>query len=313
MVITPRIYIELAIAGVLALCLTHSVTGQIQERQSRSNVDLIVQGRVANVFRGSSSEDEYLVQILVQRSEAPRLQEAMVNTRFPAPGEYVYAHVNLRENRVARASRRSVIPEPQMYIRANLSVGAGRRWEGGAPGWYEETSETEGLGELGTRPGTPFPDSLSLGISSERISLGLGNALKVIRVEERSPAAKAGIEAGDILVKANGESISSPEQLAATFRNSDGTLTLAVRDVRTGRDVVVNVELERKPGKNGSPKRLGVKTELAFYGGEAAVKVTEVEPDSPAERAGIVPGLLILKANGNRILHPDKLAETNAV
>ena len=50
-------------------------------------------------------------------------------------------------------------------------------------------------------------------------------------------------------------------------------------------------------------------TELAFYDVEAAVKVTEVEPGSPAARAGLQPGLLILTANGKPMLHPNDLID----
>ncbi len=202
-----------------------------------------------------------------------------------------------------------------MYIRAYLSIGQRHRWEGGTPGWFEQVPEIDVTG--GRRPDAPGESTQSLGIRAERVSLGFRNALKVTEVEPASVAAQAGIELGDILVKANGVALKSPEQLSAEFRNGNGTLTLTVRDVRTGRDVPVVIESapsasrpsavtrERVPGS----KRLGVTTELAFYDGEAVVKVTEVEKDSPADRAGIRAGLLILKANGNRILHPDKLVE----
>jgi serine protease Do len=50
-------------------------------------------------------------------------------------------------------------------------------------------------------------------------------------------------------------------------------------------------------------------TEFTLYEIEAAVKVTEVVPGSPADRAGIRPGLIILAANGKQVLHPNDLAE----
>jgi S1-C subfamily serine protease len=50
-------------------------------------------------------------------------------------------------------------------------------------------------------------------------------------------------------------------------------------------------------------------TELAFYDAEAAVKVTEVESDSPAARSGLEPGTVILEADGKPILHPNELAD----
>jgi S1-C subfamily serine protease len=50
-------------------------------------------------------------------------------------------------------------------------------------------------------------------------------------------------------------------------------------------------------------------TEITLNDVEVAVKVTEVAPGSPAERAGIRPGLVILAANGKQVLHPNDLAE----
>jgi S1-C subfamily serine protease len=48
-------------------------------------------------------------------------------------------------------------------------------------------------------------------------------------------------------------------------------------------------------------------TELVFHNDEFAVKVTEVNVGSPAARAGLRPGILILEANGKPVLHPNEL------
>jgi S1-C subfamily serine protease len=107
---------------------------------------------------------------------------------------------------------------------------------------------------------------------------------------------------------------------------------LTVRDIRTGKDVPVEVQVPGRsadpspapfplpsPGANkpvtspapdGSRNRLGAVTEITLYDVEAALKVTEVAPGSPADRAGIRPGLIILAANGKLMLHPNQLAET---
>jgi hypothetical protein len=288
----------------MSLCATHSAIGQLQERPLQANANLIIEGRVENVYQGRQSNDEYLVQVLVRRSEALRLEEAVGSTRFPAPGEFVYAHVTLPASNLGRDAQ--ILPQPNTYIRAYLRIGDRNRWEG-TPGWFQEASELQGRGELAS-------SNQALGISAERVSLGLKSALKVVQVTPDSPAAKAGIEIGDILVKANSTMLTSPEQLATEFLRSDGRLTLTVRDVRTGRDVLVDVESD--PGANmrrESSRRmpLGVTTEVAFYGGNAALKVTKVESGSPAQRAGIVPGLLILTANGQRVEKPDMLLEAD--
>jgi len=183
---------------------------------------------------------------------------------------------------------------------------------------------------------TPAPTAprRTLGISTESINLGGRTALKVSAVKPDSPAAKAGLEVGDVLVGANGAAITGPEQLATALRKTGPNLTLLVRDVRTGKDTPVEVafggpattippaiDIPALPGsghRGAAPRttdgskadRLGAVTELSFYDVELALKVTEVEPGGPAALAGIQPGAIIVKADGKPMLHPNDLVET---
>lgn len=177
-------------------------------------------------------------------------------------------------------------------------------------------------GEEAPGSAPPVSPGRSLGVMAEPVTIGARTAMKVTRVEPDSPAAKAGLEVNDVIVDANGQPVTGVEQLTAAIRKSGPTLMLTVRDTRTGRNTPVKVELggsmpEMKlPGGNlpGSEERqqsnkLGVVTELAFYNVEAAVKITEVEAGSPAQRAGLRVGMLILEANGTAVLHPNTLNE----
>ncbi|MFM7148317.1 MAG: PDZ domain-containing protein, partial [Gemmataceae bacterium] len=172
---------------------------------------------------------------------------------------------------------------------------------------------------------TPVPPPASkpkpLGISAETVKVGERTALEVTRVDPDGAAAKAGVETGDLIVAANGSPVTGPEQLSNALRKSDGELLLTIRDGRTGRDAQVKIVLaEGRPSKPpvtadlprevGPGKgKLGLVTELTFYDVEAAVKITEVEEGSAADRAGLKPGLVLLEANGKLLLHPDDLAE----
>lgn len=166
----------------------------------------------------------------------------------------------------------------------------------------------------------------SLGITAEAVTLGQRTALKVARVNPGGAGEKAGLEEGDVLVAANGAPLTGPEQLAAALRKSGPTMTLTVRDTRTGKEVPVEVEFEA-PSPSPAPSRptptpsptpapttgeaagLGAVTELVFLDTEAAVKVTEVTPNGPAAKAGIETGDVILQANGKAVLHPTELTE----
>jgi S1-C subfamily serine protease len=169
-------------------------------------------------------------------------------------------------------------------------------------------------------PAPPATPTRSLGITADPVTMGQRTALKVIRVQPDSPAAKAGIEVNDVLVAADGVALTGPEQLGAVLRKAGPTLTLTVRNFRNGQDVPVKVEIggakvdapvspELKPAPGGGAGRLGVVSELSFFDVEACVKITEVQAGSPAERAGLKPGMLVLEANGQPTLHPDTLNE----
>jgi serine protease Do len=183
-----------------------------------------------------------------------------------------------------------------------------------------------------TRPATPAPtdpgrvpaapaSGRSLGIAAEPVRVGERTGMKVTRVEPTGPAGKAGIEPGDVIVAANNVPITGVEVLSSVVRKSSAKLVLTVRDTRTGKDVPVEVKL---PGpdisapaqvpsdpriQTESARKFGALTEVVFYDVDPAVKVTEVEPNSPAARAGIQPGDIIVEANGTPVLHPKTLDE----
>ncbi|MEO8268924.1 MAG: PDZ domain-containing protein [Aureliella sp.] len=310
-------YLRATFAVAIALCSTHAlaiVSTIGQEPRTAAATTLVVDGDVENVFQ---SGNESLVQILVQTSVAPRLS-ATGAARYPAPGEFVYAHINSLRDRQAASASSAEIPKPQTRIRAFLVIGSSGSWVADGQEWYQENP-------------TPFDERLAdrsqldrgasnLGVSTERIALGRETALKVLSVTPDSPAANAGIELGDILMEANRIPLQNETQLANAYRNSDGKFSLTVRNVRSGRDVLVDVttnarrvEGTRNSGRNIKAEPLGVTMELAFYKGEAVVKVTKVNPGSPAARAGITEGILILKANGKSVANPDELNDAERV
>lgn len=181
---------------------------------------------------------------------------------------------------------------------------------------------SEGIPEEESQPKpapSEQPAKVSLGLSAEPVSLGSRSVLKVTRIDPTGLAAKAGLEVNDIIVAANGIPTTGPEQLLGALRKSGPTLTLTVRDSRTGKDTPVEVNLAgtkpaapTKPAQVDTPLgtssgKLGAVTELAFHDDDFAVKITEVEPGSAAAQAGLRPGILVIAANGKPVLHPNDL------
>ena len=123
-------------------------------------------------------------------------------------------------------------------------------------------------------------------------------------------------------MEANGVSITGPEVFVQAVRKSGPKLELVVRDSRTGKNTPVTVDLggpdlttgaawppAASPTAPGQKSDLGVVSELAFHNDEFAVKISEVQPGSPAQRAGLQPGMLVLKVNNQPVLHPTELAD----
>src|SRR5262249_14494739 len=106
------------------------------------------------------------------------------------------------------------------------------------------TAPADSTETAGATPPAEQPRRVSLGMSAEPVTLGTRSALKVLRVDPAGPAAKAGLEPGDIVVAANGAPTTGVEQLLSALRKSGPTLKLTVRDSRTNRDVDIDVKLE---------------------------------------------------------------------
>jgi S1-C subfamily serine protease len=180
-------------------------------------------------------------------------------------------------------------------------------------------------------PATRIADAL--GISVEPTRIGARGAVKVATVNRTKPGAEAGLEPGDVIVAVNQSRISTVDGFAEMLPAQGGLVTLLVRDVRSGEEVPIQARAgssrstvrdeEPTPERPvtdpsatdpsstdlSSTDRLGLSTELSFYNAEAAVKIVAVKPGSPASRAGMRPGWMILKANDTPVLHPDDLAK----
>ncbi|MBJ6802047.1 DegQ family serine endoprotease [Geomonas propionica] len=148
----------------------------------------------------------------------------------------------------------------------------------------------------------------SFGMESEQGAL-------VAEVMKDSPAEKAGVKGGDIILEYDGHVIKDmaelPRRVAATPVGKHVKLVV----LRDGKQVPLQVAIEKlKDGgedEDGTVTgdRLGLKvTDLTperaqqmRLQGEKGVLVTDVQADSVAEKAGIVEGDLIREINGVRI------------
>ncbi|EPX58505.1 HtrA protease/chaperone protein [Cystobacter fuscus DSM 2262] len=172
-----------------------------------------------------------------------------------------------------------------------------------------------------------------LGVSVQDLTPDLARALKVPQdkgaivtgVQENTPSARAGLQQDDIITAVNGEPVESARALTRDigFRPPEETVKLTVYHAGQSREV--RVKLAERPDLEGfstqppgdereeSGRRLGMRLQdvdpRLVPGAIRGALIIEVEPGSPAERAGLQPGMVIVEAGGRPVNNPREFAQ----
>ena len=153
--------------------------------------------------------------------------------------------------------------------------------------------------------------------TAELLGLADASGALVNEVEEDSPAERAGISRGDVIVEFNGKRIKDmdelPQLVGATPPGQRSKVTFVRNGKRMSADIVVSalaLEEDAELGPGGDEAEpsgeygLSVQSltpqlaqELGFEAGTKGVVVTRVREGSPAERATLRPRDLILEVN----------------
>ncbi len=188
-----------------------------------------------------------------------------------------------------------------------------------------------------------------LGVMLEEVDANHAHDLKlrdtygvqVTRVEEASPAEKAGIKQGDVVLEYNGQRVEGMEQFGRLVRETppgrevkllvsrNGATqtilaTLATRKVKAMPMIAPNIQIPEiqipdMPGvfTTMRTRMLGVEAEAlgsqlaAYFGVKEGVLVRSVVKDTAAEKAGIHAGDVITRVDGTVVTTPNELS--NAV
>jgi len=139
----------------------------------------------------------------------------------------------------------------------------------------------------------------------------------ISQIVSDSPAERAGLRAGDVIIKVDKRRVSNSSDL----RNLIGLLRVGqkinVNVVRSGKilDLIVEVtasEPVKTAGKNISPQLNGAELlidEALYQNGQSGIRVQSVEPRSAAWRAGLRSGDIILSANRQQVFDFDELRQ----
>jgi len=150
-------------------------------------------------------------------------------------------------------------------------------------------------------------------------SLGLKQASGALvdNPQADSPAAKAGIEAGDVITAVNGTEVKDSRDLARTIstmapgsqvkldvlhKGTSKTMTLALGEMPNDRQA--NAGGEHSSKETAGTPRLGLSLAPASEvdgAGDKGVVVTSVDPDGPAAEHGVKTGDVILNVGGKSV------------
>jgi serine protease Do len=147
----------------------------------------------------------------------------------------------------------------------------------------------------------------------------------VSSVTSNGPAAKAGLEAGDVIVEFNGRPVSDSDALVAMVVSTKPGTTVPVTIYRDKQRKSLNITIdeldldaeagrlarrgdstEPEPTQTGFGMEVGpitpeVARELELPRGRGGAIVTDVDRNSAAANAGVVPNDVILKVNGQTV------------
>ena len=168
---------------------------------------------------------------------------------------------------------------------------------------------------------TPWLGVIPAEVSEKKLEdIGLKNGVKISKVYDGSPAGKAGLKAGDIIITFDDEKVNSPKDLSSSVKMKKVNDEVDLEYFRDGKTNSVTVKIEKRKSPQVFTKKapqvfkkkihnstnsvfLGVKVEeltdqLREYfdvTDDLGVLVSEVVEDSPAEKAGLKAGDVITK------------------
>jgi serine protease Do len=146
-----------------------------------------------------------------------------------------------------------------------------------------------------------------------------------------SPAAKAGLRSGDVIVEFDGKTVTSPKQLTEMVVDTPVGKTVPVKYVRDGRVLSATIMLGERPQANAPDREENFEEEGSFKLGITTQNVTpeiareqklkigtgviirNVQPGSPAAEAGLQAGDVIHRINRIPVQNSRDLAEAMRV
>jgi serine protease Do len=171
-----------------------------------------------------------------------------------------------------------------------------------------------------------------LGVQIQPVTAGIADSLGLKKAEgalvdsaqDASPAAKAGVQSGDVITAVNGTAVKDARDLARSIATLQPDSTVKLDVLRNGQSQTVTVTLGTMP--NDRQANAGSETQTPRHGvphlglsvapaaavagaGGKGVVVTAVDPNGPAADAGFRPGAVILDVGGKAVGNADDVVK----
>jgi serine protease Do len=162
-----------------------------------------------------------------------------------------------------------------------------------------------------------------LGVKIQRVTKDIADSFKLKKIEgvliseviEDTPAEKAGLKQGDVIVKYGGKAVKDTGHLRNIVAGTEVGKTVKVEIIRAEKSKIIKVKIKELPddilagGAVISKGKLGLTVQKLTpdiasklgYKDELGVIVSDVEPESSAYEKGIRRGDLIIEINGSPI------------
>lgn len=132
----------------------------------------------------------------------------------------------------------------------------------------------------------------------------------ITRVQEDSPADKAGIKAGDVLVGLNDKPLKNSTDLRNRIGLTPVGEKVSIRLMRDGKEKTVTAKIENaKHEKLDGAKALSEFSGAAFENSSSTILVKQVQTGSPAWKTGLREGDEILSVNRKRVSDLDEFKQ----
>jgi serine protease Do len=161
------------------------------------------------------------------------------------------------------------------------------------------------------------------------LNLGKANTgALVASVSNDGPAAKAGMEPGDVITAVNGDKVSSPRELAVDVAGISPGSDANLNVLHDGQSRSVTVHIATLPDQqtamNGhsdagtqdgpriglalAPLSPDVRQQLNLPGNLLGAVIEQVQPNSPADQAGLQPGDVVVGVGDHKVDGPEQAA-----